>query len=56
MQRPKDIGILCIEVYIPKMYVDQEDLGTIRFYSLTKLFLIETYDNAGKGKYTIGLG
>ncbi|KAL0273315.1 UNVERIFIED_CONTAM: hypothetical protein PYX00_006013 [Menopon gallinae] len=39
---PKDVGILAIEVYIPVMYVDQEEL--------------ERYDNVSTGKYTIGLG
>ena len=40
--RPKNVGILGIEIYFPPTYVAQEDL--------------EVYDKVGKGKYTIGLG
>uniref|UniRef100_A0A1I7VWT8 Hydroxymethylglutaryl-CoA synthase n=1 Tax=Loa loa TaxID=7209 RepID=A0A1I7VWT8_LOALO len=36
------VGIRGIELYIPKLYINQEDL--------------ETFDNVEKGKYTIGLG
>lgn len=36
------IGVVAIEVYFPKSYVDQEDL--------------EAYNKVSKGKYTIGLG
>ena len=39
---PLDIGILAIEIYFPKNYVDQEAL--------------EDYDKVSSGKYTIGLG
>lgn len=39
---PEDVGILAIEVYFPKTYVNQEKL--------------EEYDGVSKGKYTIGLG
>ncbi|KAL3285879.1 hypothetical protein HHI36_000399 [Cryptolaemus montrouzieri] len=39
---PKDVGILAIEITIPALYVDQEDL--------------EKYDGVSAGKYTIGLG
>lgn len=44
MQRnlARNAGITAIEVYIPKLYVDIEEL--------------ETHHRAGKGKYTIGLG
>ncbi|VDK65408.1 unnamed protein product [Onchocerca ochengi] len=36
------VGIRGIELYIPKLYINQKDL--------------EVYDNVEKGKYTIGLG
>uniref|UniRef100_A0AAF5PV53 Hydroxymethylglutaryl-CoA synthase n=1 Tax=Wuchereria bancrofti TaxID=6293 RepID=A0AAF5PV53_WUCBA len=36
------VGIRGIELYIPKLYINQKDL--------------ETFDNVEKGKYTIGLG
>jgi len=42
MERPKDIGILAIEVYFPYTYVKQEEL--------------EKFDGAPAGKYTVGLG
>ena len=37
-----NVGILGIELYIPKTYVDQTEL--------------ENFDRVGKGKYTVGLG
>ena len=37
-----DVGILAVEVYFPRTYVDQQDL--------------ETFDKIPKGKYTKGLG
>jgi hydroxymethylglutaryl-CoA synthase len=40
-ERPKDVGILAMEMYFPSRYIAQEDL--------------ELVDNC-KGKYTIGLG
>lgn len=40
-ERPKDVGILAIEMYTPKRYVSQVDM--------------EIKDNC-KGKYTVGLG
>ena len=39
--RPKDVGVLAIEMYTPKRYVSQSDM--------------EVKDNC-KGKYTVGLG
>jgi hydroxymethylglutaryl-CoA synthase len=44
MQRSlaRNVGISAIEVYIPKLYVEIEEL--------------EAHHRAGKGKYTIGLG
>ncbi|CAG9325177.1 unnamed protein product [Blepharisma stoltei] len=42
MARPADIGILAAEIYFPKTYVEQSEL--------------ESFDNVGKGKYTLGLG
>lgn len=42
MQRPKDIGILDMQIYFPRYYVDQSEL--------------EEFNKIGKGKYTIGLG
>lgn len=39
---PKNVGILAMNVYFPKMCVDQTEL--------------EKYDNVSAGKYTIGLG
>jgi hydroxymethylglutaryl-CoA synthase len=39
---PKDVGILAMEVYFPKMCVDHTEL--------------EKHDSVGAGKYTIGLG
>ncbi|EGC29353.1 hypothetical protein DICPUDRAFT_159071 [Dictyostelium purpureum] len=41
-ERPVDIGILAMDMYFPKNYVNQTDL--------------EIYDKVSKGKYTIGLG
>lgn len=40
--RPKDVGILAMEVYFPAHYVDQTEL--------------EAFDGVSSGKYTIGLG
>ncbi|XP_053448242.1 hydroxymethylglutaryl-CoA synthase, mitochondrial [Nycticebus coucang] len=40
--RPKDVGILALEVYFPAQYVDQTDL--------------EKYNQVEAGKYTVGLG
>ncbi|GAB0089679.1 hydroxymethylglutaryl-CoA synthase 1 [Sergentomyia squamirostris] len=42
MARPKNVGIVAIEIYFPSMYVDQTEL--------------EAYDGASAGKYTVGLG
>lgn len=39
---PENVGILAMEVYIPRMCVNQTEL--------------ETYDGTSAGKYTIGLG
>jgi len=40
--RPKDVGILGMEVYFPRRCISESDL--------------EEYDGVSKGKYTIGLG
>ncbi|KAF9645814.1 hydroxymethylglutaryl-CoA synthase [Thelephora ganbajun] len=40
--RPKDVGILAMEMYFPSRCISQEDL--------------EVFDGVPKGKYTIGLG
>ncbi|KAF7364274.1 3-hydroxy-3-methylglutaryl coenzyme A synthase [Mycena sanguinolenta] len=40
--RPKDVGILAMEVYFPFRCISEADL--------------EVYDSVSKGKYTIGLG
>ncbi|EIM88708.1 hydroxymethylglutaryl-CoA synthase [Stereum hirsutum FP-91666 SS1] len=40
--RPKDVGILAMDMYFPKRCISEEDL--------------EVYDGVAKGKYTIGLG
>ena len=40
--RPKNVGIVAMDIYFPKTYVAQEDL--------------EVYDKVSRGKYTIGLG
>lgn len=42
MSWPEDVGILALEVYIPKTYVAHDEL--------------EVFDGASTGKYTIGLG
>ncbi|XP_077278683.1 hydroxymethylglutaryl-CoA synthase [Temnothorax americanus] len=42
MSRPKDVGILALEVYFPAQYVEQKEL--------------EAFDGVSAGKYTIGLG
>lgn len=42
MNKAVNCGVSLIEVYIPKLFVDVEDL--------------ENYHRASKGKYTIGLG
>ncbi|XP_044744674.1 hydroxymethylglutaryl-CoA synthase 1 [Coccinella septempunctata] len=39
---PDDVGIVAIELTIPSLYVDQEEL--------------EKYDGVSSGKYTVGLG
>ncbi|KXS21614.1 hydroxymethylglutaryl-CoA synthase [Gonapodya prolifera JEL478] len=41
-QRAKNVGILGMEIYFPKRYVDQQEL--------------EKFDGVSAGKYTIGLG
>ncbi|KXS11198.1 hydroxymethylglutaryl-CoA synthase [Gonapodya prolifera JEL478] len=40
--RVRNVGILGMEIYFPKQYVDQQEL--------------ETFDGVSAGKYTIGLG
>ncbi|CEO99191.1 Hydroxymethylglutaryl-CoA synthase [Plasmodiophora brassicae] len=40
--RARDVGIVAVDVYFPKRYVDQADL--------------ERYEGAAAGKFTIGLG
>jgi 3-hydroxy-3-methylglutaryl CoA synthase len=42
-------GIEGIEIYFPKSYVDQSEYCKLVNY-------LETFKNAGKGKYTKGLG
>ncbi|KAF8159423.1 hydroxymethylglutaryl-coenzyme A synthase C terminal-domain-containing protein [Crassisporium funariophilum] len=42
MPRPKDVGVLAMEVYFPRRCVSETDL--------------EVFDGVSKGKYTIGLG
>ncbi|KAG7093724.1 ATP-dependent 5'-3' DNA helicase hcs1 [Marasmius oreades] len=42
LPRPKDVGILGIEVYFPRRCISEADL--------------EEFDGVSKGKYTIGLG
>ncbi|TDL26747.1 hydroxymethylglutaryl-CoA synthase [Rickenella mellea] len=42
MPRPKDVGILAMEMYFPRRCISEEDL--------------EVFDGVAKGKYTIGLG
>ncbi|TFK64091.1 hydroxymethylglutaryl-CoA synthase [Pluteus cervinus] len=42
LPRPKDVGILAMEVYFPRRCVSEADL--------------EVYDGVSTGKYTIGLG
>jgi len=41
-ERPKNVGIVGIDVYFPRTYVSQEEL--------------EIFDGVSKGKYTVGLG
>lgn len=41
-ESPKDIGILGMEIYFPRYYVEQADL--------------EKADGVSEGKYTVGLG
>lgn len=41
-ERPRDVGILGMEMYFPKRCISEEDL--------------EAFDGVSKGKYTIGLG
>ncbi|KAJ3495754.1 hypothetical protein NLJ89_g10577 [Agrocybe chaxingu] len=40
--RPKDVGVLAMEVYFPRRCISETDL--------------EVFDGVSKGKYTIGLG
>ncbi|KAH9951051.1 hydroxymethylglutaryl-CoA synthase [Amylocystis lapponica] len=40
--RPKDVGVLAMEMYFPRRCISEEEL--------------EVFDNVPKGKYTIGLG
>ena len=52
-----NIGIKAIEIYFPKTYVNQEDLGIIIIISFLHLSkFIEKFDGVSSGKYTIGLG
>lgn len=39
---PQDVGVIALEIYLPRCYVDQSEL--------------EAFDGASAGKYTIGLG
>ncbi|CAG8613604.1 22066_t:CDS:2 [Dentiscutata erythropus] len=39
---PQNVGILAIEIYFPKRFIDQAEL--------------EQFDGVSAGKYTIGLG
>ena len=57
--RPKDVGILAMEVYFPRR------VGAIFFLYGAKLIVfrqcvsesdLEDFDGVSKGKYTIGLG
>lgn len=61
--RPSDVGIIAIETYFPSTYVAQVDLGKQRVIHLRRSFsyvafitLVERFDGAPAGKYTIGLG
>lgn len=45
----KDIGILGMEIYFPRSYVEQSELGTRATHA-------EDHYKASKGKYTLGLG
>ena len=40
--RPQDVGILALDIYFPKTYVNQTEL--------------EVFDKVSAGKYTKGLG
>ncbi|KAG9224130.1 hypothetical protein CCMSSC00406_0006798 [Pleurotus cornucopiae] len=40
--RPKDVGVLAMEVYFPRRCISEAEL--------------EEFDGVSKGKYTIGLG
>ena len=40
--KSRNVGIIDIQIYYPRYYVDQEEL--------------EVHDKIDKGKYTIGLG
>uniref|UniRef100_A0A0W0FZQ8 Hydroxymethylglutaryl-CoA synthase n=1 Tax=Moniliophthora roreri TaxID=221103 RepID=A0A0W0FZQ8_MONRR len=42
LPRPKDVGILGMDIYFPRRCISEEDL--------------EVFDGVSKGKYTIGLG
>ncbi|KAI9064034.1 hydroxymethylglutaryl-CoA synthase [Trametes sanguinea] len=42
LPRPKDVGVLAMEMYFPRRCISEEEL--------------EEFDNVPKGKYTIGLG
>ncbi|OBZ73995.1 Hydroxymethylglutaryl-CoA synthase A [Grifola frondosa] len=42
LPRPKDVGILAMEMYFPRRCISEEEL--------------EVFDGVSKGKYTIGLG
>jgi 3-hydroxy-3-methylglutaryl CoA synthase len=46
----KNCGISCLELYIPKTYVDQEELGKFFMSHFAEIF------DGCVGKYTKGLG
>ena len=50
-----NIGIIDLEVYFPKLFVHQAELGLSILLNF-HYFFQETFDHASKGKYTIGLG
>lgn len=58
-----NVGIIAIEVYFPKHYVSQEDLGNLLFshfssntFCENSSYTLEMFFGVSKGKFTVGLG
>lgn len=60
MARPQNVGIHALDMYFPKSFVSQTELGMsiwnhIVIFQANELFA-ETFSGVSAGKFTIGLG